>query len=52
MNCLICTIEENISKLICDTLNYLQGPLAEEKGFNIAALAYNEITLSQPFVRL
>ena len=38
--------------IICDTLNYLQGPLAEEKGFNIAALAYNEITLSQPFVRL
>ena len=47
--------EEDFDKqetIIVKTLNYIQGPLAEQKGFKIATLAYNEITLSQPFVRL
>ncbi len=47
--------EESFDKqetIIVKTLNFIQGPLAKQKGFKIATIAYNEISLSQPFVNL
>ena len=48
-------VEEEIIRedgIVVDMLNLLQGPVAQQSGYPLAAVSYNEVTLSQPFVRL
>ena len=43
---------ERQQEVIVRTLNYIQNKLSKEKNIKLASLEYNEVTLSQPFVRL
>lgn len=47
--------EEELSRqeeIVVKVLNYIQNDLAKENKIKLSAIAYNEIALSQPFVRL
>lgn len=43
---------ERQQKVIVRILNYIQNELSKEKNIRLASLEYNEVTLSQPFVKL
>ena len=43
---------DNQEGIIVDMLNYIQMELAKKYNMNLAAMAYNEVTLSQPFIRI
>ena len=38
--------------IVVDMLNYIQRELSKKYNMNLAAIAYNEVTLSQPFRRI
>jgi len=43
---------ERQEEVIFKMLNYIQNTLSKEKGINLASIAYDEVALFQPFVRL
>ncbi len=43
---------ERQEQVIFFVLNYIQNKLSKEKNINLASLAYNEVSLSQPFVKI
>lgn len=43
---------ERQEDVIFDMLNYIQNDLAKISGIKLSAIAYNEIALNQPFVKI
>lgn len=41
-----------IDEKICDIINYIQNDLAKKHNLKIAVIKYNEVALSQPYIRI